>query len=91
MLTELRIRGFAIIDELDIYPLGGVTFKSYLDFDRTGYDRVFHRINVSPTAGAGAKINLTEFFSIFGEGRAEIFGPYKQFVSTIGVIMWAGR
>ena len=79
-----------IIEELDIYPLGGAAFKSYLDIDRTGYDRVFHRIVFSPTVGAGAKLHMTEYFTIFGELRREMFN-YRRFVSTIGVLMWAGR
>lgn len=81
---------FPVIDELDIYPLAGATFKSYLDFDKTGYDRVYHKFTLNPSIGAGARVNLTEFFSVFGEVRREMF-TYHQFVTTVGVLMRPGR
>jgi len=81
---------FEVTEELEIYPIAGTSLKSYLDFDKHGYDSVFHRFAFNPAFGAGGKVKLTEFFSVFIEGRIEI-GSYNQFVSSIGVMVWPGQ
>ena len=79
-----------ISEELDVYPLAGITLKSYLDIDKYGNDRIFHQFGVNPALGAGGKIKLTDAFEVFAEGRFEL-GRYHQFVSTIGVLMTPKR
>jgi len=77
-----------IVEELDLYPLAGLTIKSYLDFDR--YSSTFHKFSFNPTGGAGGKLKLSETFEVFAEGRLEI-GRYSQFVGTIGILLRPDR
>ncbi len=73
-----------VLDQISVYPLLGATMKSYLDFDRSGYDRVYHRFALNPSGGAGALYELSKDFSVFTESRLEL-GYYSQFVLTAGV------
>lgn len=81
---------FPITEELQVYPLAGLALKSYLDFDRYGTTNIYHRFGINPVGGAGGKIKLTDSFEVFAEGRLEV-GRYSQFVTTLGVLMSAGK
>ncbi len=77
---------FQVADNVIAYPLAGMALKSYLDFDRTGSDRIDHRFNVNAVGGAGAILELGKRFSVFAEGRLEI-GSYSQLVATFGALI----
>jgi len=78
------------VEGLKVYPIAGLTLKSYLDFDRYGINRVYHGFAINPSGGAGGIFQLDEGFSVFAELRYEI-GRYHQFMSTAGVLFTPGN
>jgi len=78
-----------VTEGIAVYPLAGITVKSYLDIDKYGNNRLSHNFGLNPTFGAGGKLKITDSFAVFAEGRYD-FGRYHQFVTTLGVLMTPG-
>lgn len=72
-------------DNINLYPLVGVCFKNYIDFDSEPFDMDFH-LGMGLSFGAGGQLKISDGMSMFAEARYST-GHYHQLVFTGGLIM----